>query len=93
MVTETVPGGVTDVEARLQAEAVAELDTLQLVVTGEENPAMGVSVAVVVTELPAMTCPDVGLMASVKSTPLPLKVAFSPLYSKLVEFTPSVPFC
>ena len=81
-----------EVFARVHCAAVAD-PTLQLIVTGNANPAIGVTVAVVVLGSPATTLSEVGLRISVKSTPLPLKVAVSPLYSRLVEFTPSVPFC
>ena len=61
------------------------------------NPASGVSVAVTVgvlggpVESPAITVPVGGVMVRVKSTPLPVMAAFSPLYRRLVELTPTVP--
>jgi hypothetical protein len=64
---------------------------LQLSVRGNANPAIGAMDAVVVTESPAITLPDVGAKAMAKSTPFPVMVAVSPSYSRLVEFTESVP--
>jgi hypothetical protein len=45
---------------------------------GDEKPATGVRVAVVLVESPAITVPVVGLMLSVKSTPLPISAAVNP---------------
>src|SRR6185312_4344034 len=95
MVTVKVEAGAAGVmvpEPAPQFAAVAP-PTLQVTVSGAAKPAIGVSVPVVVTLSPATTEPEVGFSAIVKSMPLPVNVAESPLYSRLVELTPSVPFC
>jgi len=86
-----VDGGTAVAFARLQFEAVAAVAITQVTVTELLKPAKGVKVAVVVVPSPATTWPDVGFSETEKSTPVPVSDAFSPLYSKLAELTPTVP--
>src|ERR1035437_7611452 len=87
----TVEVGVNEAVAAPQLDATAP-PTEHVSVSGAATPANGVSVAVVLVPSPAITVPDGGLMMIVKSMPLPVIVTFKPLYSKLLEFTPTVPF-
>ena len=48
---------------------------VQVAVMGAEKPAMAVVRRVAVLALPAMTVPEVGVSATEKSTPLPLRAA------------------
>ncbi len=94
MLTVTVDDGEAGVTLAVdspQFDATA-LATWQTIESGAANPASGVNVAVVDVPSPATTLPVLGVIAIVKSTPVPLSVAVRPLYSRLVELTPSVPF-
>ena len=71
--------GVTAAELSEHTAAVAPAATAQLTNSGALNPAIGVTVAVVVVPSPAATLPAVGFRLIVKSTPVPLSVAVSPL--------------
>jgi hypothetical protein len=79
IVVVVVAVGVIELVAGPHVDAVAAAVSPQLRVRGDAKPAIGVRVAVLVTVSPAITFPDVGLRLSVKSTPLPVRVALRPL--------------
>ncbi len=81
---------MNEIEAGTHVDACAFV--VQLSDTGAENPAIGVTTALVVILSPATTDPEPGESPSEKSTPLPVSAVESPVYAAAEELTVSVPF-